>query len=401
MTLVTSRGFALTSVALLATALPYGSASAQAKPASVALRAENTLAIARADETVGVPWTSVTASLPSARPNNVRVLDAGTGIELVSQVVDDDGDGTPDELIFQSDFAAGETRGFTVQSAPAAAAFKKGRVYVTHTEPRDDMAWESDRIGFRMYGQGLYKVDSLDSPGIDIWNKRTRDLIVDKWYKKGHDNYHIDSGEGADFYDVGHSLGTGGTALWVNGALNYAHNFKTHRIIAEGPIRVIFEVNYEPWGPPGLRVSETKRISLDAGRNLNKSTSIFRALDGATDIPYATGTVKRAGMIGLESRANRWAWLAGWGAVLLKGGGHGELGTAVVLPRDQVTDWKETDDHYLAITHAKPGVPVTHYFGAGWTASLDFRDVHDWYTYLNQMAVRYDTPVKVTLAATR
>ena len=185
----------------------------------------------------------------------------------------------------------------------------------------------------------------------------------------------------------------------MNGKLDYAHNFKTHRIIAEGPIRVIFEVTYEPWGPTGMRVSETKRIALDAGRNLNKSTSVFRALDGATDIPYATGTVKRAGMIGLESRANRWAWLTGWGAVLLKGGGHGELGTAVVLPRDQVADWKETDDHYLAIAHAKPGVPVTHYFGGGWTASLDFRGVEDWWKYLNQMAQRYETPVKVTVAA--
>jgi hypothetical protein len=36
------------------------------------------------------------------------------------------------------------------------------------------MAWESDRIEFRMYGQRLYEVDSLDSSGIDIWNKRTR-----------------------------------------------------------------------------------------------------------------------------------------------------------------------------------------------------------------------------------
>jgi pectinesterase len=393
------RTAALLAVTLLLT-LP-ASAHAQSTPPSVALVATNSLAISRADETVGLPWASVMSALPSARPNNVRVLDAGTGIERVSQVVDNDGDGTPDELIFQADFAAGEARGFTLQSAPAKATFAKGRVYVTHTEPRDDMAWESDRIGFRMYGQGLYKVDSLDSSGIDIWNKRTRDLIVDKWYKKGHDAYHVDSGEGADFYDVGHSLGTGGTALWMNGALDYAHNFKNHRIIADGPIRVIFEVEYEPWGPKGSRVTETKRISLDAGRNLNKSTSIFRAVDGATDITYATGTVKRAGMIGLESRANRWAWLTGWGAVLLKGGGHGELGSAVLLPRDEVTDWKETTDHYLAIAHAKPGVPVTHYFGGGWTASLDFRDVEDWWKYLNQMALRYETPVKVTLGATR
>lgn len=384
-------------VATLALALAAPALGAQSAPASVSLRAENTLQLMRTDETVGVPWASVTSALAGATPGSVRVLDPGTGLEIVSQVVDNDGDGTMDELIFQSSFGPGDIRGFTIQRAAATAKFAKGRVFVMHTVPRDDMAWESDRIAFRMYGQGLWKVDSLLSSGIDIWEKRTRDLVVEKWYAKGHDEYHLDRGEGADFYDVGQTLGTGGTALWVNDALVRAYNFKNHRIIANGPIRVVFEVDYEPWGPKGMRVSETKRISLDAGRNLNRSTSIFHALDGATEITYATGTVKRAGMIGSASRANRWAWLTGWGAVLLKDGGHGELGTAVVLPREQVTDWKEIDNHFLAIARAKPDVPTTHYFGGGWTASLDFRSVEDWWKYLNQMAQRYDAPIKVTL----
>ena len=49
------------------------------------------------------------------------------------------------------------------------------------------MAWESERVAFRIYGAGLKKTSSaMSSNGIDVWNK-TRALIVVKWYAKGHD----------------------------------------------------------------------------------------------------------------------------------------------------------------------------------------------------------------------
>jgi pectinesterase len=383
--------------ALAAALFLFPVVSTAQSPAAVSLRAENTLGIARADETVGVPWATVLAQLPGAAAGQVRVRDVVTGRELVSQVVDDDGDGTPDELLFQSSFAPNETRGFTIERGVPSATFPKARVYARHIEDRDDVAWESDRIGYRIYGQGLWKIEPLKSSGVDVWVKRTRDPIVDKWYAKGHDSYHRDTGEGADFYDVGESLGAGGTALYVGDTLARSLNFKSWRIIANGPIRTIFELQYEPWGPPGLRVTETKRIALDAGHNLNRATSIFRGETGVTDIPYAIGLVKRPGMIGSESRAHAWAWLTGWGPVSHKDGGHGDLGTAVLLPRSRVAEWKENDAHYFAVAHARSGEAVVHYIGAGWTDSGDFRDVRDWWTYLDQWAQRLATPIKLTI----
>jgi pectinesterase len=374
------------------------SAGAQAAPV-VAIRVENTSGIERPDETVGLPWAEVRARVSGAAPGRVRVLDA-SGAEVVSQVVDDDGDGTPDELIFQSGFFPGEAKRFVIDNGVPKATYGKARVYATHTMPRDDMAWESDRIGFRTYGQGLWKVDSLLSSGIDVWVKRTRDPIVDKWYAKGHDAYHVDTGEGADFFDVGQTLGAGGTAIWRNGKMYRAANFKSWKIIANGPVRTIFEMYYEPWDADGLRVSETKRIALDAGSNLNRATSIFRVEGGAAaEIPYVIGLVKRRGMVGSESSARDWAWLSGWGPVSPKDGGHGELGTVVMMPRVRVEEWKESSDHYFAVAHAKPGEPVVHYIGAGWTDSGDFRGVADWWSYLDRFAQRLATPVVVTWSA--
>ena len=378
----------------------FSAASASLAAQSAVITVANPSGIERPDETVGLPWTEVRAHLAGAAAGHLRVLDAVSREELVSQVVDDDGDGAPDELIFQSGFFPGEAKRFVVESGVPAATYPKARVYATHTVPRDDIAWESDRIGFRTYGQGLWKVDSLLSSGIDVWVKRTRDPIVDKWYAKGHDAYHVDTGEGADFFDVGQTLGAGGTAVWRNGKMYRAANFKSWKIIANGPVRTIFELYYEPWDADGLRVSETKRIALDAGSNLNRATSIFRVEGGsATDIPYVIGVVKRRGMIGSESSARDWAWLSGWGPVSPKDGGHGELGTAVLMPKSHVEEWKESGDHYFAVAHAKSGEPVVHWIGAGWTDSGDFRGVADWWSYLDHFAQRLATPVVVTWAS--
>jgi pectinesterase len=370
-------------------------------PASprVSVRVENTLPVERRDETIAIAWGDVRAVLPTVQAERVRVIDAATEREVVTQVLDANGDGQADSLLFQASFWPSESRVFLVDAmAPAAA---KPRVHARYDVPRDDMAWENDRIAFRIYGEGLWKTpDSLVSNGIDVWVKRTRELVLEKWYGKGHDEYHTDRGEGADFFNVGATLGAGGTAVWQDGKLHRFSNFKTHKIVADGPIRAIFELQYPPIDVGGLHVAETKRIIIDAGSNLYRSESVFRA-DGATEIPYAIGLVKRKGMIGSTSKAQAWGWLSAWGPMDVKQGegGHGELGTAVLLDRQRVADWKESDDHYFAVSSAKPGQPVVHYIGAAWTASGDFPDVRVWWDYLTKSAQRFATPVKVTVTA--
>lgn len=383
-------------VAITAALLCPASAISQRQVQSLQVRTQNTLAVERPDETIAVPWPTVRGRLTAATPTRVRVRDAA-GRPVVSQVVDNDGDGTPDELLFQTSYFPLEAKLFTIEpGAPASAA---SRVDVQHIPERDDIAWESDRIAYRMYGQGLWKLEPLVSSGVDVWVKRVRDPIVRKWYAKGHDAYHRDTGEGADFFDVGPSLGAGGTAVWTDTGLARARNFKSWRIIANGPIRAVFELQYEPWTAGGISVSETKRVSIDAGQNLNHVVSVFRTGSTPRAVPVVIGVVKRPGMIGAESKAAPWAWLTGWGPVSPKNGGHGKLGTAVVLERVRVPEWKETADHYLALARVRPNEPVSYYVGAGWTDSGDFRDLEEWYTYLDRFAQRVAMPVSISLGA--
>ncbi len=359
--------------------------------------AENRLAIARENETIELPWRVVLEHLSAASPPLVRVVD-DAGSEVTSQIIDSDANGTPELLIFQSSFWPNEKKQFFLEDV-APAAKPVSRVHVRHDEPRDDVAWESDRIAFRIYGEGLKKTSSaMSSSGIDVWVKSVRSLVTEKWYGKGHDSYHVDTGEGADFFDVGETLGAGGTALWRGDSLYRADNFKAYRITADGPIRASFELRYDPWNAGDLRVSEVKEFSIDAGQNLYRQESIFTS-NSPGEIMYAIGLVKRPGMKGTESKDQPWGWLSGWGPVAPKNGGHGELGTAVLLQRERIIDWKETPTHYLAISHAASGQPVVHYIGAGWTASGDFPNPQSWWNYLDQFSMRLASPVRVTFGA--
>jgi len=369
----------------------------QANPQRVLLRVQNPLPAARGDETIGVGWSRLQALLPDIARDRVRVRDIGSGREVASQVLDADLDGRPDTLLFQSSFLASEERTFAVEPKAPEHAYAS-RAHVKFVPERTDVAWENDRIAFRTYGQLLWQLENLHSSGVDVWVKRTREPVLDRWYSAGHDAYHADRGEGADFFKVGSTLGAGATAIWRDGRLYRAENFRTHRIIADGPIRAIFELEFDPWSVGGVRVTESKRISIDAGQHVYWQQSIFRSTDTDT-VTYAIGFVKRPGLVGSTSRARPWAWLAGWGPVENKPGegGHGDLGTVVLVDRGRVLDVKETDDHYVLVASAPSGQPVVHFLGAGWTGSRDFGTVEDWWRYVEQYVQRLESPLQVTL----
>ena len=54
-----------------------------------------------------------------------------------------------------------------------------------------------------MYGAALetWKQEPLTSSGLDVWVKRTPRLVINDWYMV--DDYHRDTGEGADLYSAG------------------------------------------------------------------------------------------------------------------------------------------------------------------------------------------------------
>ncbi len=364
-----------------------------AQNARLTLRVANPLAMARADETVALPWLQLTHDLPAVTPARVRVIELGSGREITSQALDADGDGRPDSLLFQVSLGALDARQYAIE-ANAPAQKVVSRVHSKFVPEREDVAWESDRIAFRIYGKKLWQLENLHTNGIDVWVKRTRNLVLDAWYGKGHDSYHVDTGEGADYFQVGPTLGAGGTGLWVNGRLYRGDNFLEHRIIADGPIRTIFELDYGAIDAAGTKATEHKRVSIDAGQNYFRQESTFRAAGGSLDV--VVGLVKRPDLVGSTSKDRDWVWLSAWGPIEMRTHGHGDLGTAVLVPKHTLVDFEEIADHYLSISRIPAGGTLVSYVGAGWTASRDFSGAEDWWRSVDEFAQRLATPVTLT-----
>jgi unsaturated rhamnogalacturonyl hydrolase len=245
-----------------------------------------------------------------------------------------------------------------------------------------------------MYGADLetWKKEPLVSSGVDVWCKRVRKLVVNDWYMT--DNYHQDSGEGADLYSVHEARGCGGSGVWVGGKLYVSRNFTSTRVLANGPIRLVFELGYAPWEAGGMKISETKRITLDAGKSFDQFQSTFR-VEGKT-VPFALGVgiAKHEGSAAqLDKKAG---WLRSWEPLKKQ---NGNLGCGIVVPPAAIADYKQTASDYLLITKAQAGAPITYYAGFGWDKSGDFADLAAWTKYVEGFSREVAAPLVISLSA--
>ena len=393
------------------------SVSARAAAEQMLVTVTHDLAIARPSETIVVPWSQVNAALPGALLQRIAVKDA-TGRVLPYQVTnvapqakDPKGVGIAyGELIFQHDFAVGEKSAtFTVEKIDAVAPVFPIKTFGRYVPERlDDFAWENDKIGHRTYGPALaapvvpgVTKEVLVTSGLDVWCKRVNYLIVDRWYNKGHDHYHKDEGEGMDMYQVGPSRGCGGTGVWDGKTLYVSRNYKSWKVITNGPVRTVFELAYDAWDAAGMQVSEVKRFTVDAGHNLDQIESTFTvAAGGPKEITVAIGLNKNPAdknqdaFVALTSSAVT-RTLTQW--VTQKT--NGELGTALIMPAGSFVGFAADTLNELILAKATTGQPLRYYAGAGWSKAGEFKSQTDWNAYVAACAARAAAPIKITVAS--
>ena len=320
--------------------------------------AVNKLKIARPSETIELTAHAL-APLGEKDLTKIHVRDA-SGKDVLAQSVDTDYDDyhKPDVLIFQADFAPNEAKTFTV-TAGKKREYKKEdfRAYGRFVRERfDDFAWENDRIAHRTYGKALitWKGEPLTSSAIDIWSKRTEKLVINDWYMV--DNYYTDQGEGVDAYSAGPTRGCGGNGIWSNGQLYIPTNFVDSRVLANGPIRVMFELVYEPFDVNGVKVSQVLRVSLDAGSQLNQFRAYYQG--GGESLALAVG-FKKVKDEQKQFNAER-GWLTIWEPVDKD---LGMQGLAVVVDPRAVDKLAEDKLNHLLVL--KPG-NTTYWAGFAW-----------------------------------
>ncbi len=361
---------------------------------SAVVTVKNPLDLSRPSETIVLQVAGLQKLLPVDDVRKVHVRDAASGMDLLIQAVDVNDDGKFEEFLFQADLAPLETRRFVLtigeRQVPRREDFKAYGRFVQ--ERRDDFAWENDRIAHRMYGAALetWAQEPLTSSAVDVWTKSVRKLVINDWYMV--DDYHQDHGEGADLYSAGSTRGCGGNGIWAGGKLYSSANFHGSRLLANGPIRVMFELSYPAWDVNGVRISEVKRITLDAGQNLDRFESRYTLEGNPTDVQYAIGIRKAPNSTKVANRDA--GTLRTWEP--LKGG---ELGCGIVINPASLVDFTEDKSNYLVLANFPAKSAVVYYAGFGWNKSGDFRNVDDWDRYLAEQVRRLGSPVQITLAA--
>ena len=194
--------------------------------------ARNPLKAPRFDATIEVPLGGLKAAGP-AKWTNLYVTDAQSTRRIPHQLVDADGNGVPESLLFQGHFLAGETRKFNVGNTTLPLPAFRDRTFGRLVPERlDDFAWENDRIGFRVFGPALMAKDGPQS-GVDVWVKSTPNLVLNKFYKS--EDYHRDHGEGLDYYKVGANRGAGALAIAEGSNFHTAQNFVVGRLSPGAP----------------------------------------------------------------------------------------------------------------------------------------------------------------------
>jgi hypothetical protein len=297
------------------------------------------------------------------------------------------------KLIFQSGVKANEKAIFTI-SAGASQTFKTFTYGRLVEERKDDFAWENDRVAFRIYGKALIPVDG-PSNGLDVWYKRTSELVIDRWYEaelSGKASYHNDHGEGLDDYKVGRTLGAGAMAPYAGNKLWLNENFIASKILDNGPLRTTFKLAYKDILVDGKSFSENRTFSIDAGSQLTK---VIQEYGTTKPVPVAAGLIKRTAGDSVIIASDRSYILYPEPATHKTEGVY--LGLVFPQGADRiVTDAYDAYVHTLAITTYTPGMPVIYYTGYGWN-KFGFEHVSEFQSYLVNFVQSLKQPLIITL----
>ena len=252
----------------------------------------------------------------------------------------------------------------------------------------DDLLWENDRIAHRIYGRALETEQPPSSSGIDAWGKNVRWPFMERQLHTGDQhNYH---GEGLDFFEVGTTRGSGGLGIWYDNKLWVSRNYRSYRILQNGPDVAKFEVSYAPWPVDVVRtVSETRRFALPMGTNFTRMVSAI-ASNKPGELIVGIGINKRAtslepdGKFEMNRATGRAVW---WGK---EDPVKGSMGVAIMVDPASVAGVTEDFDNYLILIRVTPGRPFVYYEGAAWSKGLDFHSKAEWQAYVDAQKPDFD-----------
>ncbi|NQY09554.1 MAG: DUF4861 family protein [Flavobacteriales bacterium] len=332
----------------------------------------------------------------------IGIRDMGNRELQLTQLVDLDGDGIWDQLLFQPQMVANTDKSYSIEIILDTDRPKTDNLCFSRFVPErtDDYTWENDKVAFRVYGPTAQKIKESGekggtlSSGVDAWLKRVEYPIINKWYKEHFDkvsSYHEDTGEGCDNFHVGVSRGVGGIAVKGDSTYYVSKNYTKWRTITTGPIRTSFYLEYADWDANGKTVTESKVIALDLGSRLSK----FELNLGGVDEVSVGLTLNN-----LQDSVKH--TISGNSISLWYTQVDSKFGTAIVAKsavlidhEDYATPVKDESNFYahLKVTDDK----LTYYAGFGWKKAGEITTSKEWEQYLKEFSQKIESKLTVTL----
>ena len=253
----------------------------------------------------------------------------------------------------------------------------------------DDLLWENDRTAHRIYGHALEAAEPPSGSGIDAWGKNVRWPFADRQLRTG--DQHAYHGEGIDFYNVGTGRGMGGLGIWYDDKLWTSRNYRTYRILSDGPAAADFEVEYAPWPiDVGRKVWETRRFTLPLGTNFTRMVSTLSS-DKPGDIIVGIGIGKRTTGAGGDLTVDRVTGVLSWWGP--QDGEHGRMGIAIRVNPATIVAVRDDADNHLVLVKATPGKPFVYYAGSTWDKGVSgFRTRAAWDAYASSERLDFIVP---------
>jgi hypothetical protein len=342
----------------------------------------NPLKTERKEIVVTIPWKEILAKYPKIDTDNLKIIDLSSKKEMPFQFEFKGGEKIQNLLVQTSIGANSTVKLNIIKDKPTYILPKTYARFVP--ERLDDFAWENDKIAFRAYGKALENTQ-FNAYGLDVWVKRTDRLVINERYKR--DKYHIDNGDGLDYYHVGNTLGAGNVSPIVNDSIYYSGNFHRWKILDIGVLRTAFQLEYDEWNVAGMKTTAIKTISLDAGSQMNRIEVAYQ-FEKPDSLNIVVGIVKRPqlGNMVLDELGGIMAyWEPQHGDDGITG-----VGTVFLSP---ITKMTVRNDQLLTHTSIKKGTPYVYYAGAAWNKAKEINNSQQWFNYLKSFKENAENPL--------
>ncbi len=278
---------------------------------------------------------------------------------------------------------------FTLQTGTPAAfrSWVDGRQY---PERLDDIAFENDRIGFRIYGPALQKKGEKGF-GYDLWVKRTTEFVLGELYRNDPRlSFHLDYGKGGDCFAVGPTLGCGTPAmLQKNGEIRFPWCYDTYKILEKGPLRFTVQIDF-PTTADGI--TEHRILSIEKGSNFVESTVWFDGLKQSIDV-LAGFPLRPAGA---ETLVQGKDYIQYADPTIEPDRYQTQVYVALLFPDQQVAI-DVVQQHGVGILRRYTSDQRFHYFiGAAWS-EFDVRSQGEWQCRIDGFMQSRKNPLQITI----